>query len=325
MKIQILIPDLTKPKTKNMKSIIQFASPQEMTTASRLFRIAKPRNKPTYNDLILRPEYQSRKFVFSRGQTCIRILPQLAGSKSWMHGIQLLTHPNGQHVDPKSLQPRGKSVFATAYSWLRANKPDLLFSKNNRDGFRLLPSPMAICWLLVEIDGKMEAKLFYGSAYDGGTAGGNCGVVHQLFKAASERDEQSGHDATHAEHGVQIIIEKSIPLGSKYPNYKMTRNSMEAPINRYLERMDESEINAICPLHDVLRRVEPEEEWELLAKVIGEELRDEIRNSTTKTLPTSVPKPEPSSLADDNSAVAIESPPMTDIPMDSADDDEWPY
>jgi hypothetical protein len=293
-----------------------------MTAASRLFPITKPRTKPAYDDFVLRPEYQSRKFVFPKGQTCIRILPQLAGSNSWMHGIHLLTHPNGQHVDPKSLQPKSKSVFAAAYSWLRANKPELLFSKNNRDGFRLLPSPMGICWLLVEIDGKMQAKLFYGSAYDGGTTGGNCGVAHQLFKAASELDQTSGHDATHAEHGSQIIIEKTTPHGSKYPNYKMSRNSVEVPISRYLERMEESEINAICPLHEVLRRVGPDDEWELLSNIIGEDLRDEIRNSTAMSKTPLTPKPEPVPHVIDDAKLS-DATPNADEESSEMSGDSW--
>lgn len=306
-----------------MKSVIEFASPTEMETARRLFPVSKPRLKLAYDDLTLLPEFQSRKFTFPSGQTCIRILPQLAGADGWMHGIHVLNHPNGQHVHPKSLKPKGKSVFDTAYSWLRANKPDALYCKTFPDGYRLLPSSMAICWVLVEIEGEMQAKLFVGSAYDGGTAGGNCGVAHQLFKVASELGQTCGHDAAHAEHGVQIIVEKTTAHGSKYPTYKMTRGSVEAPISRYLDRMDESELEAIRPLHEVIRRVELEEEWELVAKVIGEELRDEIRNSTAKPQLPSSPKPEPESLAtNEPSPVNEELQAANDAPLDTSDD-EW--
>lgn len=304
-----------------MKSVIEFASSTEMEAARRLFPVSKPQPKHAYDDLILRKEYQSRKFTFGNGQTCIRILPQLAGSDGWMQGIHVLTHPNGQHVHPKSLKPKGKSVFDTAYGWLRASKPETLQSKTFRDGYRLLPSSMAICWILAEIDGKMQAKLFCGSAYDGGTAGGNCGVAHQMFKVASELGKPGGHDAAHAEHGVQIIVEKSTPHGSKYPSYQMTRGGVEVPISRYLERMDETEIDAICPLDEVLRRVEPDEEWELLAKVVGDELRDEIRNSTAKPQPPPSPKTQPVSPAtDEHSPASEELPPVDEAPLDTSDD-----
>lgn len=309
-----------------MKSVITFASPEEIA-ASRLYSVTKPQSKPAYDDLILRPEYQSRKFTFPMGQTCIRILPQLAGTAGWMHEIEVLTRPYGQHLHPKSFKgtgkAKGKSVYDISYSWLRANMPDTLFSKVNPKGFRLLPTKMAICYLLVEIDGKMQAKLFVGSSYDGGTAGGNCGVAHQLFKVASEINQPAGHDATHAEHGVQIVVEKTTPHGAKYPTYKMTRANVETPISRYLERMDESELEAIRPLHEVLRRLEPEEEWELVAKVIGEELRDIIRNSTAQPQPPSSPKTEPVSLAaNESSPVSEELPTVDDAPSDIGDD-EW--
>ena len=317
-----------------MKTVIEFATSAEMEAARRLYPVTKPRTKPAYDDLTLRPEFQSRKFTFTKGQTCIRILPQLAGSDSWMHGIRVLTHPNGQHVHPKSLTAKNKGnykgncVFETAYGWLRANKPDTLYSTANRQGFRLLPSAAAICWLLVEIDGKMQARLFVGSAYDGGATGENCGIAHQLYKVASELSMPGGHDAAHTEHGSQIIVEKTTAHASKYPTYKMTRASVEAPISRYLERMDETEIGAICALQEVLRRVEPEEEWELVAKVIGEELRDEIRNATAKPQPPSPAKPEPVLLApnesspDEPSLVAEVLPAMNAVPLETSDD-EW--
>jgi hypothetical protein len=264
-----------------------------MEAARRLFPASKP-PRPAYDDLILKPEYQSRRYTFPTGTTCIRILPPIKGSAKWEHEIHVLNHAAGQHTHPKSLilKPKAKSVFDTAYSWLRANQPDLLYSKTN-NGYRLLSSKMAICWILVEIDGEMKAKLFLGSTYDGGSQGGNCGLAYQLKQVADELSQPGGHDAADPEHGVQIIVEKSTPLGSKYPSYKMTRNHMAVPVSKYLERMEEAELAALCPLHEVLRSVEPEEEWELLAKVVGEELRDEIRNSTTKPLRSPSPSPSP--------------------------------
>jgi hypothetical protein len=87
--------------------------------------------------------------------------------------------------------------------------------------------------------------------------------------------------------------------------------------------MGESEIEAICPLHEVLRRVGPDEEWELLARVIGEDLRDEIRNSTAKPQPPPSPKPQPGSrVTDEPSPVSEELPTVDDTPLETSDD-EW--
>ncbi len=322
-----------------MRTVIAFATEAEMEAARRLHPVNKTQSKPAYEDLILRTEHQSRRFTFPKGQTCIRILPAFTGTTGWMHDIEVLTHANGLHLHPKSFKetgkPKGKSVYDICYSWLRANMPDTLNSKANPKGFRLLPSKMAICWLLVEIEGSMQAKLFYGSTYDGGSAGGNCGVAHLLNKIANELSQPGGHDAAHTEHGSQIVVEKSTPHGAKYPTYKMTRASVEAPIARYLERLSDEEYEALCPLREVLRRVEPEEEWGLVAKVIGEELRDTIRNSTAKPKSTSSPKPEPVSLAANESSpeesaphkpspVSEPLPTVNEATLDTGDDD-WPW
>ena len=305
-----------------MKSVIQFASRTEMEQARRLYPVTKQRTKPAYNDLVLNPEYQSRKFSFEKGQTCIRLLPQLAGAESWMLGIHVLTHPNGQHLHPKSLTPRARSVFDTAYGWLRTHKPETLYNKANPEGFRLLPTAMGICWVLVEIEGEMKPMLYYGSTYAGDSEGSNCGVAHQLYRVASAINQPEGHDAADAEDGVQIIVEKSTAQRGKYAIYKMSRGSVAAPISRYMERLSEAENNVICPLNQVLRTVEADEEWELLANIIGEELRDEIRNSSAKPQPPSSAKPEPVSLAaNEPSAVSEESPTVDDAPSDIGDDD----
>jgi hypothetical protein len=305
-----------------MKSAIQFASRAEMEQARRLHPVSKPQTKPAYNDLVLNPDYQSRKFVFPKGQSCIRILPQLAGADSWMLGIHVLTHPNGQHLHPKSLTPKARSVFDTAYGWLRTHKPETLYNKANPEGFRLLPTAMGICWILVEIEGEMKPMLYYGSTYAGDSEGGNCGVAHQLYRVASAIKQPEGHDAADAEDGVQIIVEKSTAQRGKYAIYKMSRGSVAAPISRYMERLSEAENNVICPLSQVLRTVEADEEWELLANVIGEELRDEIRNSTAKPQSTSSAKPEPVSLAaNEPSPVSEELPDVDDAPSDTGDDD----
>ncbi len=297
-----------------------------MEAARRLFPASKPQAKPAYEDLILKPEYRSRRYTFPAGTTCIRILPPIKGSCEWEHEIHVLSHATGQHLHPKSVRPKAKSVYDITYSWLRTHKPGQLYSKANRDdGYRLLPSKMAACWLLVEIDGEMKAKLFVGSTYDGGLQGGNCGIAHQLFRVAREINQPGGHDAVNAEHGVQIVVEKTSPDGSKYPSYKMTRSHMAAPIGRYLERMQDAELAALCPLHEVLHRMDVEEEWELVAKVIGEELRDQIRNSTAKPQPSPslMPQPQPVSHVTDEPAQLSDELPTADDQSSLTSDDRW--
>lgn len=259
-----------------MKPSIQFESEPETHEGTSLCQPTKGSRKPPYEDLILKPEYRDRRFSFPEGKTVIRILPQLAGAPGWMQAVFTLEHPGGRHAHAKSITPRAESVFDLAYRWFRSTTPNKLWSKLCPDGFRFLTSPMAICWLLVEIDGQIQSRLFLGGAYDG-SAGGNLGIAHQLFKLASELNVD-GHDAAHSQHGVQITIEKTLPKGEKYPIYTMTRHDHPAPISDYLEKMAEEEVNAISPLSEVIHKLDPEQEWELLAKVVGDELRDEIRS-----------------------------------------------
>jgi hypothetical protein len=51
--------------------------------------------------------------------------------------------------------------------------------------------------------------------------------------------------------------------------------------------MSQTEIEAICPLEQTIRLLDADHEWELLAKVIGEELRDEIRAASEAREPSS--------------------------------------
>lgn len=272
-----------------MKRIIEFVTKTD-AIATDLFVPAKASGKPPYEDLLLTPEYKSRRFAFPRGKTCVRILPQVVGSSGWMQGMSVLSHPNGRHA--KSVDTGAENVFGIAYRWIQKNEPSLLYSKANRDGYRLLPSPMSVCWLLIEIDGEMKAKLFLGSAYDG-LRGENCGIAHQLFRIARELDQPGGHDAADSDYGVQITVEKTIPPGEEYPNYQITRHHQAVPIQRYLDRMSESEVNAICPLQEVIHSVDSRQEWELLAKVIGTELSDQIREATCGASEPSIASDEP--------------------------------
>jgi hypothetical protein len=263
-----------------MKPTIQFESEPETHEGTSLCQSTKGKSKPTYEDLILKPEYRDRRFSFPEGKTVIRVLPQLAGAPGWMQAVFTLNYTGGRHAHPKSVTPRAESVFDHAYRWLRSTTPTKLWSKLCPDGYRLLTSPMAICWLLLEIDGQIQSRLFLGGAYNG-SAGGSPGIAHKLFELASQLNAD-GHDAAHSEHGVQITVEKTSTKGEKYPVYSMTRHEHPAPIKAYLEKMAEEEVNVICPLTDMIYQVNAEQEWELLAKIVGDELRNEIRSAVSE-------------------------------------------
>ncbi len=236
-----------------------------------------PVSKPasTFEDLVLKPEYEARKYQFPTGATWFRLVPALRGSGGFMLPIHALGHPGGRHA--KSING-AKSVFSTGYDWLAKNHPELLFCKANPTGFRLLSSPVAAYWMLVEESGKMVARILLANAYDG-SRNGTEGMGHRLLRLVEERDEAMGlvSDPVDPVTGVQVGIEKTQAMGVKYPNYRLQLGRQPAPIDRFIERMDGDELDALCPLEETVRVIEPEHEWELLGKVVGVALRDKIR------------------------------------------------
>ncbi len=263
-----------------MKRTIEFEKSvtPHPTTKSSPWLFGKPAS--AFQDLVLKPEFEARKYQFAAGATWFRLVPPLRGSAGYMLPINVLGHPGGRHA--KSITG-GKSVFSDAYNWLEKHHPELLFRKSNPDGFRLLSSPLAAYWMLVEEGGKMVARILLANGYDG-SRNGTEGMGHRLLRLVEERDEAMGlvSDPVDPETGVQVGIEKTMTLGGKYPNFRLQLGRQPAPINRFLERMEQDELDALCPLEETVRSIEPDHEWELLAKVVGVDLRDRIRASTAR-------------------------------------------
>lgn len=265
-----------------MKRTIEFeksVSPHPSTKASPWLSPVKTAS--LYEDLILKAEYETRKFQFPVGPTWFRLVPPLRGSNGFMLPLHALDHPGGRHA--KSITGV-KSVFSLGYDWLKKHHPELLYCKANPAGFRLLSSPVAAYWILVEQDGEMLARILLANAYDGSRNGTEGGLGHRLLSLVEERDEELGlvSDPVDPDHGVQVGIEKTMALGVTYPNFRLQLGRQPAPINRFFDRMAQSELDALCPLEETVRSVEPDHEWELLGKVVGVDLRDRIRAATKR-------------------------------------------
>lgn len=264
-----------------MKKTIEFQKSVSLhpgTKSSPWFSGSKPAS--IYEDLVLKPEYEARRFQFPAGATWFRLVPPLRGSRGSMLPIYALGHPGGRHA--KAITG-GKSIFSTAYDWLDKHQPELLFRKSNPNGFRLLSSPLAAFWMLVELDGKMVARIILANGYNG-SRNGTEGMGYRLLRLVEERDEALGlvSDPVDPNTGVQIGIVKTQALGVKYPSYTLRLGRQPAPIDRFFERMEQDELDALCPLEDIVRVIEPDHEWELLGKVVGVDLRDKIRASTKR-------------------------------------------
>lgn len=233
----------------------------------------------TRQDLLIKPEYQNRKARFQPGNTWIRLLPALAGSRSWIFGIHALNYQGGRHAHPKTLNPPGaKSVFDLAFAWCLRNKPEAIYRKTNKDGYKLLSDPVYLFWALFEEGGKTVARLILESGYDG-SRGGVAGLGYQFLKLTQEQDENGNlvSNPVHPESGVQVCVEKTQSKDSRFPTYTLRAGRVPAPLGEFVDKMDPAEIAALARLEDIVHLPTQDEEWALLEKVIDSATVAEIR------------------------------------------------
>lgn len=226
--------------------------------------------KEPYKDLVLKPEFRDRLYKYPLGQTWFRVVPAMpTSSKGWMLGVHALQYGTGRHAHPKSITSGEKSVFDHAYAWLKSNQPQDLYSKSNKKGYRLLPDPICLCWILVEEHGNMVSRLLLASGYDG-SRGGVPGLGYQIFQLSREEDEDGNRIGNPAdpESGTQLCVQKVQPPGASYPRYTLKRGRVAAPINDMIAGMDPSEVESLTPLEDVIHVPDADEEWGMLESVI---------------------------------------------------------
>lgn len=241
----------------------------------------KPPGHHPYDDMILLPEYQSRKINFPLGKTWFRVLPALKDSRGWMLGVNALDCGiHGRFAHPKTLKSGAQCTFDRAYTWLRANHPELLYSKENKGGYRLLSKPLSLCWILVQENDNLQARIMITSGYNG-ERGGVAGLGHTMLTKVESVDENvdAPEKPIDPETGVQFCVEKIQPRGVQYPSYRLSMGRQPAPISDYISKLSDEDLSAIRPLEQVIRSLSEEDEWQLLGKVIGMELRDKIRSS----------------------------------------------
>ena len=163
-----------------------------------------------------------------------------------MLGVHALNYSGGRHAHPKTLVTGAKSVFDHAYTWCKEKRKDALYSKANRDGYRLLTDPVCLFWMLTEIEGKVVARLILASGYDGSRAG-TPGLGHQIWQLTQEKDEDGNLIGNPAdpESGAQISIEKTQVPGARYPTYRLNKGRIPAPVTEMLGKMDPEELAAL--------------------------------------------------------------------------------
>lgn len=238
--------------------------------------------KSSYKDLVLKSEFDARRFHFPAGETWLRIIPALQDSnKDTYLGVHALQYKGGRHCHPRTVSPGDKSVFDKAYAWHQQNDKDSLFCKSNKDGYRFLTDPLILMWIITELQGKAVTRLVLAKGYDG-SRGGVPGLGHQIWALSQEIDEDGAllGDPADPELGVQICVTKSQAKDAKYPSYRVKRGRVPAPIADMLASIDDEELSVLTPLENVVHVPSEEEEWSLLENVIDADTIRRIREST---------------------------------------------
>ncbi len=75
-------------------------------------------------------------------------------------------------------------------------------------------------------------------------------------------------------------MERVQPKGARYPSYSLFLGLSASPIGDWLSRMEETELDVLRPLEEVVHISTPEEEWKLLENVMPPELVARIREES---------------------------------------------
>jgi hypothetical protein len=246
---------------------------------------------PSFKSLILRDDLYKRKKKFGEGESWLRFLPSITGSKyEWMMRLDVYTVKTASggvtFVSPNTFDERAENPFVTASKWLRKNKPEVLSNKDsNPDGLRLYPSPQGLSWVIDEKAPEGERlSLYLASMYDG-SRGGTTGAAYRVKSLAEEKDTEPGSptlgeliygDITHPETGRLVKISVTKPKGQEFQSYTMAIGQKQSPLEASLKALTDEEHNLIAPLDRVVYVPTVEEIHEILKGYIGAELYTEI-------------------------------------------------
>lgn len=241
-----------------------------------------PSKANSFEDLVLKEAYRNYRHRFEVGKTKIRLLPAVAqnGEGNWFLKVPVLQHPNGRHAHPRAISAGAKCVYDFAYEYMKVNHSSRLFNKANKSGLRLLPSPAMACWAIVQDLNGTKLRLLVSSDYDG-SRGGAAGFGHilQEFVNRYGSDETVSGHPLNPDDGVSLIIERIGGGDTKFPSYRINLADDRSPLQPILDKVSEIEHNSLIPLEKTIHFMEPEEEWGILAKLIGDDLVSEIRSA----------------------------------------------
>ena len=253
-----------------MKKIIEFQenSPGELDLISPL----QASSHTPFRDLILKPEFAELRYTLPKGTSTFRILPAIKGCPHWMASIHALSHAYGRHAHPKTSQPSAVSVFDTAQAWLKQHAPEMLYSKLTPAGHKLWTSPLAACWILVDGPGQPKLRILLASAFAGARQGAKSGLGHQILELV----RQNSH-LLDADEGYQVRVTRVYSAGNKFPETQLSVNRTATSLNESLGDLPSDDLRLVCPIGNIIRQIDTEHEWALLAATIGQDATEKIR------------------------------------------------
>lgn len=229
-----------------------------------------------YEDLVFTDTHRKFRHQFGPGKTKIRLLPSTAVDNDWLLEIPTLQHANGRHTHPRVGD--AQSVYDLAYAYMKEKHPTRLFGKSNKTGIRLLSMPISVCWAVVQDTNGIKLRLVHNSFYDG-KYGGETGLGFKIYNqvlSVGKKCNLPGHPLNHLD-GTSLLVERIAGTDTKFASYRVSLADDRSPLQPLLDKVSDVEFNALCPLKETIRILEPEVEWRLLAKVVGDGMAAEIR------------------------------------------------
>lgn len=238
-----------------------------------------PSHHQPFQDLLLKPEYAVRKYSLPKGTSTFRILPPLKGADTWMATIASLDHGNGRHPHPKTALPSVTSVYDIAREWLQQHQPDSLYSKTNTSGHKLWSTQVTATWILIEGPEPPELRILIASDFAGSArSGASAGLAHRIKEQVRQTPALLDPNGC-----FQLKVTRSYSAGSRFPETHISTNQTSVPLNDLLGRLNSEDLNLVRPINETIRQIDLQEEWTLLAKVIGEDLVRKVQADTAES------------------------------------------
>ncbi|MEI7909445.1 MAG: hypothetical protein WCK77_07390 [Verrucomicrobiota bacterium] len=229
-----------------------------------------------FRDLILQHDYAGLKYTMPKGTSTFRILPAIKGSSQWMASIHALSHANGRHAHPKTTQASASSVFDAAQTWLKQNRPEMVYSKLTPTGHKLWTSPLAACWILVDGAENPQLRILLASAFAGARQESKSGLGHQILELV----RQNSH-LLDADEGFHVRITRAYSAGNRFPETQLSVVRTATSLKDCLGELSSEDLRLVCPIGNTIRQIDTEHEWALLAATIGQDVTANIRAAST--------------------------------------------